>query len=186
MKIAHWSGGVLRGYGGASTPMSPELDGRITVHQGHFANPLDHPKGPLDFLHSTARYLVSSIALLAFRRLLDYRLVLTFHGIEPGSGKRKVFYIPNALDSSEIHRLDNESFDVAGELGHFVFCGRLAPVKQVPQLIDAFATAIRQGGTRNLYLLTDGESALLFPVADTRALTDCLLKLDRHLKLYPG
>lgn len=106
MKIAYWSRGVLRGYGGASTPMSPELDGRITVHQGHFANPLDHSKGPLDFLYSTARYLVSSIALLAwlgksrvdvihqhvinldvlpllaFKRLLGYRLALTFHGMD--------------------------------------------------------------------------------------------------------
>jgi hypothetical protein len=41
-----------------------------------------HPKGPLDFLYRTARYLVPSIALLAFRRLLGYRLVLTFHGME--------------------------------------------------------------------------------------------------------
>jgi glycosyltransferase involved in cell wall biosynthesis len=147
--------------------------------------------------------------------------------------------------------------EVAVEPGHFVFCGRLAPVKQVPQLIDAFASAIQQGCTRNLYLagdgweregvrsriedlglakrvvhlgrmprgqalrlirdchclvlnssteayplvileamalgrpviaprigaighlLTDGESALLFPASDTRALTDCLLRMDR-------
>jgi glycosyltransferase involved in cell wall biosynthesis len=29
------------------------------------------------------------------------------------------------------------------------------------------------------HLLTDGESALLFPASDTRALTDCLLRMDR-------
>jgi glycosyltransferase involved in cell wall biosynthesis len=175
---------------------------------------------------------------------------------ETGGG-RQVHFVPNALDSSEIHRLASQGYDVPVEPGHFVFCGRLAPVKQVPQLIDAFASAIRQGCTRNLFLvgdgwerervcsrieelglsnrvvhlgrmqrrqalrlirdsyclvlnsiteayplvileamalgrpviaprigaighlLTDGESGLLFPALDARALTECLLRLDR-------
>lgn len=346
MRIAYWSRGNLRGYGGAevcvaqllnalcrrgeacfllahvpeagaSTALAPELDGRITVRQGHFANPFDHPKGPLDSLYKAARYLASSIALLAwlaknrvdvihqhfinldvlillaFKRLLGYRLVLTFHGMElemaeggrlatwknrvalkyadevtsvsphqcvalsEAGGGRQVHFIPNALDADEIHRLAGQVPDVPVEAGHFVFCGRLEPVKQVPQLVDAFARAIRQGCTRNLYLvgdgrerkqvrsrieelglskrvihlgemqrrqamllirdsfclvlnssteayplvileamalgrpviaprigaigqlLTDGESGLLFPALDPRALTECLLRLDR-------
>lgn len=42
------------------------------------------------------------------------------------------------------------------EPGHYVFCGRLAPVKRVPFLIDAYAEAVRAGCRRHLYILGAG------------------------------
>jgi glycosyltransferase involved in cell wall biosynthesis len=67
-----------------------------------------------------------------------------------------VTFIPNAV------RIDEARPPVpAGPMsditpGFFLFCGRLDPVKQVPGLVEAFASAIDAGCTKQLCIIGDG------------------------------
>jgi len=89
-----------------SSILPHDLDERIVVRRGAFHNPLEQKKNPIVFLYRVFRYLISACSLLAWlirqrvdvihlhfvsldvvmlvwlKRLLGYRLVLTFHGME--------------------------------------------------------------------------------------------------------
>jgi glycosyltransferase involved in cell wall biosynthesis len=201
---------------GGTMIRTAHLDEQVEVRLGVFHNPLNFAKNPFVLLYKILRYLGSAGALFAwlvrqrvdvihqhfigidvvmlvfFKRLLGYRLVLTFHGLEleladgnslsgwknrlalkhadhitavsrqqcdqlsrlvPG---RRVHYIPNAIDKSGIRSLATQPSDLPIQPGHFVFCGRLNPVKQVPGLVRAFEKAVLQGCSRNLYIMGSG------------------------------
>lgn len=75
--------------------------------------------------------------------------------LEQNAGCNAVF-IPNALDRGCLKALAELPWDSPAEPGHFVFCGRVSPEKQVPEMVEAFSRAIDQGCSRNLYIMGDG------------------------------
>jgi glycosyltransferase involved in cell wall biosynthesis len=229
---------------GGSAIRTAHLDQRIVVRQGVFHNPLNFRKNPFVFLSKVLRYLISAGALFAwlarervdvihqhfigidvvmlvfFKRLLGYRLVLTFHGLElelasgnslsswknrlalkhadhvtavsrqqcdqlrmitPGC---RVRYIPNAVDTDGIRQLAEQPSDLPIQPGHFVFCGRLNPVKQIPAMIRAFEQAILQGCSKNLYIMGSGpDDVAVQKLIEDSGLTDRVFTLpgqQRH------
>lgn len=131
---------------------------------------------------------IDVLLLAAFKRVLGYRLVITFTGVElhlaessllsrlklriavaaadgvtavsreictglESATGRAARCIPNGIDMPEASR----ALGCVVAPGHFVFCGRLAPVKRVPFLIEAFSVAVRHGCSRNLYIIGTGE-----------------------------
>lgn len=200
--------------------ITPELDERIQVRRWDFRNPLNYRKNPFVFLRRALSYLWSTgslfawlarnrpdvihqhfigidvVMLVLFKRLLGFRLVLTFHGMElelasdsalshwktrlalrhadqvtavsrelcgllrTRYGASDIHFIPNALDVENIRRLAMKASDLSIPPGHFVYCGRVDPEKQVPGLIEAFGQAIKRGCESNLYIMGDGDDDL--------------------------
>ncbi len=71
-------------------------------------------------------------------------------------GRRDVICIANGVDRAELLNVSRQvKADVPAD--HFVFIGRLHPVKCIPLLIETFKAAIDAGCDRNLYIVGDGE-----------------------------
>jgi L-malate glycosyltransferase len=139
------------------------------------------------------RVVTIDVFLLAlYKRLFDYRLVVTFEGtdltlarrsrlarirvrfavrhadavavvsrqladaLDSYVGRGRAVCIPNAVDIARAQTAAaHGSAAVAPD--HFVFCGRLHPVKRVPLLVDIFKQCVDLGCDRNLYIVGDGE-----------------------------
>jgi len=71
-------------------------------------------------------------------------------------GVSDIQVIPVGVDVNKIRQLASLPSELTIEPGHFVYCGRIAPEKQVPQLVEAFAAAVRRGCGRNLYIMGGG------------------------------
>ncbi len=67
-----------------------------------------------------------------------------------------IHFIPNAINVDKIRRLAKKSSELHIEPGHFVYCGRVDPEKQVPGMVEAFGMAIERGCRRKLYIMGDG------------------------------
>lgn len=64
--------------------------------------------------------------------------------------------VHNGVKITEINAIvGNKRVEVEDD--HFVYCGRLTPVKRVPFLLRAFHECLRRGCPKNLYLVGEGE-----------------------------
>jgi len=70
-------------------------------------------------------------------------------------GRKKAVCIPNGVDSAEVQTSASRNLPAVAA-DHFVYCGRLHPVKRVPLLVDIFKRCIDAGCDRNLYIVGDG------------------------------
>lgn len=102
---------------------------------------------------------------------LNWRLASAITVVDPGIKdylckrlkvpQERVSVIPVGIEVEKFHRDDRAarrlSLDISDEFV-FVFVGRLAPVKRVPELVEAFLTVQAQGASRaRLLLVGDGE-----------------------------
>jgi glycosyltransferase involved in cell wall biosynthesis len=71
-------------------------------------------------------------------------------------GGRKVVYIPNGVDFSELKQAA-QGLTPSVPPDHFVYAGRLHPDKRVPLLVEIYEECIELGCDRNLYIIGDGE-----------------------------
>ena len=224
--------------------MVPELDERIRIRQGVFHNPINYRNNPFMFLYKLLSYLwsagslfiwltrnrvdvihqhfigIDAVMLVLFKRLLGFRLVLTFHGLELELASESalsdwknrlalrnadhvtavsreqcdllctrysipdIHFIPNALGLEKISQLAQRPSGLPIPPGHFVYCGRVDPEKQVPGLVEAFNLAIQRGCSKNLYIMGDGSDDIQVQnVIDRFGIHDRVFPLgaqDRH------
>ncbi len=70
-------------------------------------------------------------------------------------GYKQAIYIPYFRNSSSLAN-QTKQFKINFEPDNFIFCGRLAPEKQLPLLIEAYSRAVSEGCQALLYIVGSG------------------------------